>query len=105
MIKASWLPDYIGFDILPFEYFTLGLRTLLKEDKSDLLFCVKQVEESMAVLFRNWVDSRGWQHGQKDGKVGEDATVANPREIALPLKMKLAAKILCDQEGRASGGI
>ena len=49
--------------------------------------------------------SRDWQHGQRDGKVGEDAAVANPREIAMPLKVKLVAKIWCDQEGRASGGI
>lgn len=50
--------------------------------------------------------SRDWQHGQRDDKVGEGAAAAaNPREIAMPLKVKLVARIWCDQEGRASGGI
>lgn len=49
--------------------------------------------------------SRDWQHGQKDGEAGEDASGANPREIEMPLEVKLVANILCDQEGRAGRGI
>lgn len=40
--------------------------------------------------------SRDWQHGQRDGKVGEDAAVANPREVVVPLEVKLVAKLRCD---------
>jgi len=51
------------------------------------------------------VGSGDWQHGQRDGEVGEDAAVANPTEIPMLLTVKLVAKIWCDQERRASGVI
>lgn len=81
----------------------IGFKKAFEWKQSDTLFCMKQVEKSVSVLFGDWVSGQHRLAAWAEGWQGGWGYCSGKPEM--PLKEKLLAMIWCNQEGRPGRGI